>query len=93
MVLWETMLWLLVRANDGYPLNAPAGLFERAGTTVPSEWRFVVGAGARLSGTALWSEPIVAVWGYSELVDDNEHLERLFDGGSDAVETFLRYAT
>ncbi len=90
MVLWETMLWLLVRSDDGSPLNAPAGLFERAPVRLPPEWHFTVGPGARLSGSALWADPDVATWGYPELVD-SEFLERLFDGGPDELETFSRY--
>lgn len=92
MVLWETTLWVLVRADDGSPLNAPAGLFDGASVDLPPEWRFAVGPGARRSGTELWAEPRVAMWGYPELVDDHEHLERLFDGGDDdALAVFLEY--
>ncbi len=80
MVLWETMLWLLVRDDDGDPLNAPAGLFERVPASLPEGWKFKVGEGATLSGSALWEGPLVAVWGYAELVENRDHLGDLFEG-------------
>jgi hypothetical protein len=88
MVLWETMLWLLVRGDDGAPLNAPAGLFEQVGVGIPDTWRFRIGSGARLEGSDLWERPIVAIWGYDELVDDPNHLDRLFDGGYEELRAF-----
>jgi hypothetical protein len=91
MVLWETMLWFLIRGDDGAPLNAPAGLFERLSSTVPADWLFAVGPGASLEPPALWEQPVVAIWGYPALVNDPTHLPRLFDGGFEELESFSRY--
>jgi hypothetical protein len=88
MLLWETMLWLLVRADGGYPLNAPAGLFDRAAVQIPGEWQFAVRPGAAKSGRALWDDPLVAVWGYSQLVNDPSHGDDLFGGETTAVAIF-----
>jgi hypothetical protein len=46
-----------------------------------------------LSGSALWCEPLVAVSGLPELVDDVRFVEWLIDGAQDESAAFERYAT
>lgn len=90
MVLWETMLWLLVRSDSGDPLNAPAGLFDGVPTAIPKGWGFAVGPGANRRGEVLNAEPMVGVWGYAELIDDPRNIERLFEGESEAIAAFAQ---
>jgi hypothetical protein len=89
MVLWETMLLFLVKSDSGRPYAAPAGLFDRSPVRVPPDWWFAVGAGVALSGPRLWERPLVAIWGYKALVEDEKHLERLLEGDPDASKVFF----
>lgn len=82
LLVWENSLNFLVRDDDGWPMMAPAGLFEVGDWDLPPGWRFRSGPGARRGGVRLWEEPLVALWGYAELVEDPEGLERLFEDQS-----------
>ena len=46
-----------------------------------------------MSGSHLWEYPLVAVWGYQELVDDVTHLERLIEGEPNACAVFASLLT
>lgn len=90
MCLWENVLYLLVRDDWGKPCLARAGLFDLGAHELPDAWRFALCPGIRASGREMWSEPCIAVWGYSELVDDTSHLAALEERDPGALEIFER---
>ena len=90
MLLWETTLLFVVRSDSGAPYTAPVGLFDRSSSRLPADWSFAIGPGVALSGPRLWQRPLVATWGYRELVDDEGHLERLVEGDPHAAAVFSR---
>ena len=55
-----------------------------------SDWSFVIGPGVGMSGSKLWENPLVAMWGYRELIEDRGHLDALLDGDLDACAVFYR---
>jgi hypothetical protein len=90
MLIWETTLSLIINGDDGAPTTAPAGFFEQVPVEVPGDWSFVIGPGVGMSGSRLWENPLVAMWGYPELIEDRGHLDALLDGDSDACAVFYR---
>lgn len=90
MSIMETVFYILVEDDEGQPRFAPAGMFEIPSTPLPPGWRFALGTGVRASGRDLWADPVVATWGYSELVADPEHFSGLVDGENEAVSIFAR---
>jgi hypothetical protein len=93
MILWETMLLALIKSDRGRPYAVPVGLFETDSVSLPSTWRFAVGPGTGLTGPMLWERPRVATWGYDALVDDEDHLTELLEGGAHANIEFERHFT
>jgi hypothetical protein len=91
MMLWETTLAVIVNGDDGWPTSVPAGFFEQVPLELPSDWFFALGRGVKMSGSDLWVNPMVAIWGYRELVEDDGHLDALLEGESAACAVFFRW--
>jgi hypothetical protein len=90
MSITETVFYLLVEDDRGQARFAPAGMFDLFEAPVPPGWRFALGSGVRAFGRDLWSDPVVATWGYPELVEDPEHFSALVEGNPKAVAVFTR---
>ena len=90
MLQWETTLFFIVNGDHGAPVAVPAGLFEASFSPLPADWWFALGSGIKMSGTALWENPLVAIWGYRELVEEPGHLDSLLEGESGACAVFYR---
>jgi hypothetical protein len=90
MSITETVFYFLVKDDLGQARFAPAGMFDLVEAPLPPGWRFALGSGVRASGRDLWSDPVVATWGYPELVDDPEHFSALLDKAPHAVAIFSR---
>jgi hypothetical protein len=83
---------VLVVEDWGGPLFAAAGFFEMDATTMPDDWLCELGPGNRAHGRDLWTNPVVAQWGYPELIRDPGHAEALLTGDPEALAVFARYA-
>jgi len=90
MSITETVFYFLVKDDLGQARFAPAGMFERVEGPLPPGWRFALGSGVHASGRDLWSDPVVATWGYLDLVEGPSHFSALLEGESEAVATFSR---
>jgi hypothetical protein len=90
MAITETVFYFLVRDDDGAPRFAPAGMFDLIEAPLPPGWYFALGSGVRASGRDLWVDPVVATWGYPELVRDPGHFSALLDEDPDALAIFVR---
>ena len=77
MGLWESVLFALVRDDWGKPCTPPLALFEPGSDEMPDGWRFALYPGIRATGRELWVQPCGALWGYAELVEDEDHLGAL----------------
>lgn len=88
MILWENVLALLVADDWGGPGFFPAGLFEREAAQLPSDWHFGVLAGIAATGRGLWEQPLQAVWGYPELVEDQGHIDGLGNREAESLSVF-----
>lgn len=85
MVALAQHLSVLVRDDDGLPAFVPAELFAGS-VDVPSGWRF--GLVPRGETRAIWGEPLIATWGYGDLVDDPGHADALLAGEPAALSVF-----
>ena len=85
--VWETTLEVLIRDDDGQPSWCPAGLFDISDQPMPDGWRFALRDGVSLSGRDLWTQWVV-VCGYSTLVTDPTHSDRLMERDPAALRTF-----
>lgn len=95
MGITENVFEFLVPDDLGNPRFAPAGLFSLDPCELPSGWKFGLGPGVWASGRSLWADPVVATWGYPELVDDPGHgsaLQELDDGALAIFEARRREA-
>ncbi len=92
MSITENVLEYLVRDDWGGPCFAPAGFFDLMTAQIPENWHFALKPGVHASGRELWSHPVVALWGYPELIEDPEHAAALEEQEAAAVEIFSRYA-
>jgi hypothetical protein len=92
MMMYETVLMFLVEDDLGSPRFAPAGMFELWDGELPEGWKFSLAAGIRATGRELWANPVVAIWGYPELIDDPGHLDGLALLDSAVLATFHSYA-
>ncbi|WP_147793899.1 hypothetical protein [Cellulomonas sp. Y8] len=81
-------LSVLVRDDWGGPAFVPAELFAGVSTVVPAGWVFALDSGARAGHRTLWGEPVVAVWGYPTLVEEEGHAAALLAGDARAVALF-----
>lgn len=88
MSVTENILDFLVRDDWGGPCFAPAGMFELLTAPVPDDWSFTLRSGIRATGNAAWENPIVAMWGYRELVDTETHVTDLLDREPNALRIF-----
>ncbi len=90
MGITEAIFYFLVRDDLGAARFAPAGMFELVESPIPVGWHFSLGPGVRASGRDLWADPVVATWGYRELVEDPRHFSALIDEDPAAVAVFAR---
>ena len=81
-------LSVLVRDDWGGPAFVPAELFAGMTAAVPEGWAFALDSGARAGLRALWGEPVVAVWGYRALVEEDGHAAALLAGDARALALF-----
>lgn len=81
-------LSVLVRDDWGGPAFVPAELFAGVATVVPAGWAFALDSGARAGRRTLWGEPVVAVWGYPALVEEDAHAAALLAGDARALALF-----
>ncbi len=91
IMAWETTLMFLVRDDHGLPRFAPASFFSTLTAPVPDGWMFSLGDGAHAFGTELWTKPVVAMWGYRELVEDAGHGGALELGEPSAIAVFEQF--
>ena len=87
--IWETILQVLVRDDDGLPIWCPAGLFDIETQQMPAHWEFSLDEGVGASGPDLWTR-WVARWGYPEVVRDPAHSDALMERDPHALEIFAR---
>ncbi|WP_158373075.1 hypothetical protein [Cellulosimicrobium cellulans] len=78
----------LVRDDWGGPALVPAELFAGVAAAVPAGWAFALDSGARAGRRTLWGEPVVAVWGYPALVEEDGHAAALLAGDARALALF-----
>jgi len=90
MSVTETRLMIFALDDTEFPGFYPAGLFDIASQPTPARWMFAVRDGMRASGTDVWANPVQAVWGYPELVEDPSHYTRLVEGEAAARDVFQR---
>lgn len=89
MMVVHNVFGFLVQDDWGAPDFAPAGLFELITGPIPNEWRFSLRPGIRLSSDFIGQDPVVAVWGYPEMIDDPDHVNNLFEREDDAMMIFI----
>lgn len=77
--LWEGVLKYLLIGEEDLPSWYPAELFEITEKTLPFEWYCDVTIGMSLEG----------IWGYKEMVYDDNHFDDLLERDSDAIKIFL----
>lgn len=81
--IWRGVLMFLVRSDvDGLPRWCPALLFDPYSGPFPTTWYF----------QASPLEEISAIWGYREMVEDDQHFDSLSNQESEALQTFIRNA-
>lgn len=78
----------LVSDDLGEPCFAPAGFFDVGMWEIPAHWRFTLLPGIRKAGPDSWTDPVAAVWGYAELVEDPLHGGALEGGDPSALRIF-----
>ncbi|WP_217615839.1 hypothetical protein [Cellulomonas sp. GbtcB1] len=88
VVVLADHLSVLVRDDWGGPAFVPAELFAGVATVVPAGWAFALDSGAQAGRRTLWGEPVVAVWGYPTLVEEEGHVAALLAGDARAVALF-----
>lgn len=89
----ESRLLVFVLDDTGFPVFYPAGFFDVASQPVPAGWMFAILDGMRASARDVWANPIQAIWGYRELVEDPLHYTDLVEGETSAREVFDRRLT
>jgi hypothetical protein len=87
MGIWETVLQVLTKDDNGLPAWCPAALFDIDDQAMPPSWRFALRSGAHCSGTDLWTR-WVAHWGYEQLVSDERHSDALMERDAEALVIF-----
>lgn len=82
--LWMSSLhYLLIGEDDNCPDWYPSELFEVIDKRLPFEWFFT-----RLKESEISN--VKAIWGYEELVMDEDHYDDLVERKIDAFEVFLK---
>lgn len=89
MLISEHTLYVLTEEDGGRPTLAPAGFFKEFDAEIPSHWCFALQSGIHASGRQLWASPLVATWGFPEMVNNPEYLsDLLLEGKIEALEAF-----
>lgn len=88
MAIAERTISFLTKDDMGEPAMVPAGLFALFDAKIPDHWRFRLSPGIQASGRDLWTNPVVAVWGFAELVDQPDFTARLMEFETDAMRVF-----
>lgn len=80
--LWDdgTLNYLLQGKNEDLPSWNPSELFRVSESSLPMEWYF----------NYYSNRTVPAIWGYKELVLDEEHHDALIERESDAIKIFLK---
>ncbi len=87
MSIVENVFEFLIGDDSGRPCFAPAGMFNLMSMEIPKEWHFALKSGIHASGRQLWTHPVVAVWGFKELLDE-QYVEALLTGDQEAFTLF-----
>jgi hypothetical protein len=87
--IWETVLQVLVRDDDGLPSWCPAGLFALPVQPIPGGWMCGLGDRISAAGADLWTRWVVKL-GYAELVVDERHSDLLMERDPEALAVFER---
>ena len=85
MALWGLHLVLLLSDDSNMPYWHPASLFTVANPHLPSNWTYDL---ARQDERGLRS-----IWGYREIVEDENHNNALIDRETDALKIFQGVAS
>lgn len=91
MMISERAFYFLIRDDWGGPCFTHAGFFELFTAPIPENWHFGLKAGIYSSGKELWAKPIVAIWGYLELIENPTHMQDLFELEPAALAVFDAY--
>lgn len=88
MLVWENVEFL-VRNGEGRPCFAAAGCFGQIMGRIPSDWEETIKPRVHVSGSYPGvTRKGVTVWGYSELVKDDDHARGLEEADAIAIEIF-----
>lgn len=90
IALWAggTVHYLIYDRDAGVPVWNPADLFDVINAELPSNWSYRY-LGFNPDGEP---RPVLALWGYEELVRDAAHHDALLEADPVALEIFLRRA-
>lgn len=80
MSLTDDQLLLLILDDTHFPMFCPTELFAPWGAPIPSDWHFALASGRSADGEGPRVDPIQAIWGYLELVEDPGHYTAIVDG-------------
>lgn len=80
MISRGILKYLIKGSGENLPSWYPAEIFEVVDPLLPLEWYF------RYHD----EEPISAIWGFQELVNEEDYLDKLNDFDDDAIRIFLK---
>ena len=83
-VLFNVIHYLIFPDNGVLPTWTPAELFLIEDNLLPTEWYF------RYFHEKEHPDYFSAIWGYKELVNEDDHWFNLFEGQKDAINMFLQ---
>lgn len=87
MMIWKNVINYLVVSDDSLsPSWLPAHLFETTEPTLPKNWYFKYFRKHENPTIAGLS----AIWGYEELITDEDHYRALTELEPDALEVFMK---
>ena len=89
MSLIENRLYFLIRDDTEDPCFLQAAMFSPLEGELPTHWMFALRDGVHETGGQFWSNPVVAVWGYPELVLNRDHAGQLEMGEAAALDIFF----
>lgn len=83
IIIWKGVLHYLVIDQEGnLPSWYPAEIFHVSNNLLPLEWYF--------NYYSELDHDISAIWGYKELVVDEDHFDNLIERESEAIKVFLK---
>lgn len=88
MVLYASVLYLLVEDDEGSPLMAPTAMFSTEMVQLPGSWMFQIRDRRGSAVSDGYGDETIAIWGYAELVEDEDHFQMLAEWNPKALEVF-----